>query len=78
MIYLNKKFIVGIAIITCVALCASVWPQSAEVEYLPAEPVKTTVTAAIEARSEERPQVPLSADALAPEAEAVAEVSQRK
>ncbi len=35
-----KKHIIGIGITACVALCANLWPRSAEVGDLPAEPVK--------------------------------------
>ena len=42
---MKKKFIVGIAILACVALCAAVWPRSVEVGDLPAEPDKTAVNA---------------------------------
>lgn len=41
---------------------------------LPAEPVKTAVTAEIEARSEEKTQIPLSADTPADEAAAATEI----
>jgi hypothetical protein len=70
---MKKQIIAGITVIACVALCAAVWTQSAEVEELPAEPVKTAVSAEIEARSEEAPPIFISADATAPEKELVAE-----
>lgn len=68
-----KKKTAGIAIIACVALCAAVWPWSAEVEDLPAEPVKTAVSAEIEARSEETPHIIISDDMHTPTSEDVAE-----
>lgn len=68
-----KKTIAGIGIITCVALCATVWLRSAEVGDLPAEPEKIAVSTEIEARSEKMPQIFISADTPAPEAETVAE-----
>lgn len=70
---MKKQIIAGIGIVACVALCAAVWPRSAEVGDLPAEQVKAAVTAEIEAQSEEMPQILLSADTHAPEAETVAE-----
>lgn len=48
---MKKRIITVIAIIACAALCAAVWPRSAEVGDLPAKPVKPTVNAEIEARS---------------------------
>ena len=70
---MKKLIIVGIGIIACVALCAAVWSRSVEVGSLPAEPVKTAVTAEIGTRSEEPSDIPLSTDASAPTTEAVAE-----
>ena len=70
---MKKQIISGIAIIAYVALYAAVWPRNTEVEDLPATPVKTAVTAEIEARSEEMPQILISADIPTPVAEAVAE-----
>ena len=70
---MKKQILAGITVIACVALCAAVWPRSAEVEDLPAEPVKTAVTAEIEAWSEEKPQILISADMPTPAAEAVTE-----
>ncbi|OPY56599.1 MAG: hypothetical protein A4E55_02010 [Pelotomaculum sp. PtaU1.Bin035] len=32
---MKKQMITGIAVIACVALCAAVWPRSAEVGDLP-------------------------------------------
>lgn len=69
---MKKQIITGIAVIACVALCAAALPRSAEVEDLPAEPVKTAENAEIEARLEEKPQILLSADTPTPEAETVA------
>ncbi|HBV96663.1 MAG TPA: hypothetical protein DEF36_06430 [Desulfotomaculum sp.] len=59
---MKKQIIAGIAIIACVALCAAVWPRSAEVEDLPVEPIKTAVTSEIEANPKEAPPIILSAD----------------
>lgn len=66
----------GIAVITCVALCAAVWPRSAEVDDLPTEPVKTAVTAEIEARSEGISKILFSAESPASDTEAAAESEQ--
>lgn len=70
---MKKQVITEIAVISCVALCAAVWPRNAEVRDLPAEPVITAVYAKIEARPEETPQIFISGDIPAPEAEAVVE-----
>lgn len=69
---MKKKIIAGLAVVVCVALCAAVWPRSAVVEELPAESVKATVNAGIEARSEETPHIFISADIPAPKTEPVA------
>lgn len=50
-----------------------VWPWSFEVGNLPAEPLKTAVSAEIEARSEEMSQIFLSGVSRAPEVEVVAD-----
>lgn len=68
-----NKIIAGITITACVALCAAVWPRSAEVGDLPAEPVKNAVNAEFEARSEEMPQILISADMSIPVVEVVAD-----
>jgi len=73
MLYMNKHIITGIGIIACVALCAALWPRNAEVGNLPAEPIKTAVSAEIESRSEEMPQILLSADTPVPVVEPVME-----
>lgn len=73
MIYLKKQIIVGIAVIACAALCAVVWPRTAEVRDLPAEPVKAAVIAEIEARSAETQRILLSDAVPAPIVKAVAE-----
>jgi hypothetical protein len=73
MVYMKKQIITGILITACVALCAAVWPRSTEVEELPAEPVKTAINAEIEARSEETPEILLSAVTLARKPEPVVE-----
>lgn len=70
---MRKHIITKILIAICVTLCAAVWPRSTEVEILPAEPLKTTVNAEIEARSEEMPRFLISANTTAPETEAVAD-----
>lgn len=70
---MKKQIIAGIAAIACIALCAAVWPRSAEVEELPAEPTTNAVNAEIEARSGEKPLIFISADTPAPETEAVSE-----
>lgn len=70
---MKKQIVAGIAVIACVALCAAVWPRNAEVESLPAEPIKAAVIAEIEACSEETPHIFISTDAPAPEAEVEAE-----
>lgn len=70
---MKKHIIAGMSIIACVALCATTWQQSAKVEDLPAEPVKTAVSAEIEARSEETSQILLSSDTSAHEIEFVTE-----
>lgn len=59
---MKKRIIVEITAIACVALCAAVWPRSAEVEDLPAEQVKAAITAEIEARSEEPPKTEITAE----------------
>lgn len=75
---MKKQMIAGISIIACVALCASVWPRSVEVGDLPTEPAKTAVTAEIEARSEEMPQIIIPVVASAPEPEPTAETESVK
>lgn len=70
---MKKQIIAGIIVITCVALRTAVLPRSANVGGLPAEPVKTAVSAEIEARSEETPQILISADIPTPVMEAVTE-----
>lgn len=70
---MEKKTIAGIAIIACVALCTSVWPRSDEVGGLPAEPVKTAVTAEFESQSEEISEILFSADAFALGTQPIAE-----
>jgi len=70
---MKKLIISGIGVIACVALCAAVWPRNSEVGDLSAEPVKTAVTAEIEARSEKTPQILTSEDKPAPIVKAVTE-----
>ncbi len=70
---MKKQIIAGIGIIACVVLCAAVWPRSAEVGDLPAEPIKAAVSAEIEAWSEEMSHIFISADMPTPLAEVLAE-----
>ena len=70
---MKKQIIVGIGIIACVALCAVVWQWNAEVEDLPAEPVKAAVSAEIEVRPEETPHIFISKDVPEPKAEVITE-----
>ncbi len=56
---MKKQIITVITVIACVALCVAVWPRSAGVEELPAEPIINAVSAKIEARLEE-PRIFLS------------------
>lgn len=70
---MRKQIITGIATIACVTLCAAMWPRSAEVRNLPAEPVKAAVTAEIEAGLEGTPEIFIFADISAPRSETVAE-----
>lgn len=70
---MKKHINAGIVIIACVALCAAVWLRSAEVEELPAVPIKTAASAEIEARSSETPHIFISADMPTPMTEAVTE-----
>ncbi len=73
LIYIKKQIIVGVGVIACVALHVAVWPWSTEVGVLPSEPAKAAVVSEIEAQSEKRSHIFVSADALAPETEAVSE-----
>jgi len=70
---MKKQIIAGIAVIACVAMCAAVWPRSAEVGDLLAEPIKTAVNAETDARPEKIPEILLSGDNPAPEVEVIAE-----
>jgi len=70
---MKKQIIVGISVIACVALCAAVRQQSADVGDLPAEPEKTAVAAEINARSEEMSHIFISANITPPVTEAVTE-----
>lgn len=56
----EKQIIAGLAVIAGVALCATVWPRSAEVEALPDEPIKNAVIREFEARSGEVPHIFIS------------------
>lgn len=75
---MKKQIIIGMGIIACVALCAAAWPRSAEVGDLPAEPVKTAVSAEFEPRLEETPIILLPVDTPAPEVAAVAETETKE
>lgn len=68
-----RKIITSIVLTACVALCAAVWPRSAEVGDLPTEPIKAAITAGIEAESEEAPLLIISADNNASEPEPITE-----
>ena len=70
---MKKLIIVVTGIIACVALCASVWPRNAEVEDLPAEPVKAAVIGEIDDRSEETLQILFSAGTPASKRKGVSE-----
>ena len=70
---MKKLITAGITVISCVALCAAVWPRSTEVDDLPTEPVKSTVTAEIEARSKEKTPIIIPVVTSDPEPEPVAE-----
>jgi hypothetical protein len=71
MVYMKKQMLTGLIVIACAAFCAAVLPRSAEVGSLPAAPVKTSVSAEIEARSEEVSPIFISVGVSAPEAELV-------
>lgn len=75
---MKKLITAGITIISCVALCAAVWPRSIEVEDLPTESVKSTVTAEIEALSEETQQILFSGVTQAPEIKDATEIELSK
>lgn len=70
---MKKLIITGIAIIACIALCASVWPWSAEVKDLSAEAVKTAVTAGIKMEKEEYPPLIITVENNTSELEPVVE-----
>ncbi len=70
---MKKQIIAGIGFVTCVALCAAVWPRSAEVESLPAEQIINATIAEIEARPEETPDIFVSEVMSVPEVESVIE-----
>lgn len=73
---MKKHIIAAITITACVTLCAVVWPRNAEVEDLPAEPVKNAVITEIEVKPKETPPILLSADTHTLQVEAVAESEQ--
>lgn len=70
---MKKSIIAVITVIACAALCAAVWPRSAEVGSLPTEPVISAVSAEIEARSEETPDIFATEAMPAPKVESVTE-----
>lgn len=70
---MKRQVVAGITVIACAALCANLWTRSAEVEDLPAEPIKAATNAEIEPRLEETPRIILSADSPVFEAEPVTE-----
>lgn len=74
----KQIIIVGISVIACVALCATVWQRNAEVGDLPAESVKTVVSTEFEDRSEEKPPIIIPVVASASEPEPVAESEPEK
>ncbi|MDO8685316.1 MAG: hypothetical protein Q7J78_01445 [Clostridiales bacterium] len=43
-VYMKKQIIIGITVIAGVALCAAVWPQSAEDKVIPVTPEKLTAS----------------------------------
>lgn len=68
-----RKIITSIILTACVALCAAMCPRSAEVWDLPAEVVKTDVTAEIETKTEEGSPFVIPAENTALESEAIKE-----
>lgn len=70
-----RKIITSIILTACVALCAAVWPRSAEVGDLPTEPLKPAVNAGIVTKAEEVPPLIISAENNASEPEPVAETA---
>ena len=68
MVYLKKQITAGITITACVALCAAVWPQSADDDdkVIPVTPGKPTVSANVAATQEEPLQIIFSADTQSP------------
>ncbi len=75
---MKKQTIIGVILIACVALCASVLPQSVEFGDFPTGTVKTAVNSEIEAQPEETPIILLPADIPATEAEVVVESEPNK
>lgn len=69
-----RKIIISIILTACVALCAAVWPRSAEVGGLPAGAVKPAVTAEIETETEKTSPLVISAENYASEPETVTEI----
>ena len=70
---MKKHIIIGIAVTACVALCAAVWPPSAEDGKVPAEPVQPAVIAEIGTKPEETSKILFSADSHTPKLEYVEE-----
>jgi len=66
---LKKQITAGITITACVALCAAVWPQSADDDdkVIPVTSGKPTVSANVAATQEEPLQIIFSADTQSPE-----------
>lgn len=74
-----KKHIIACIILTiCVAVCAAVWPRSAEDRKVLAEMVKLAVTTEIEAKPEETLLIIFSAENSAFELNPVAEIEAPK
>lgn len=65
---MKKQITAGITITACVALCAAVWPQSADDDdkVIPVTPGKPTVSANVAATQEEPLQIIFSADTQSP------------
>lgn len=70
---MKKLFLISIVFTTCVALCATVWLQSAGDRKVPVGPVKPAVSAEIETKPKETPSIIFSVDNHASESEIVAE-----
>jgi hypothetical protein len=62
MVYLKKQITAAITITACVALCAAVWPQSADDKVIPVTPEKLAMSADVAATQKEPMQIIFSAD----------------